>query len=181
MLYIWPASGRSVSGSLVPINMSVMPVIWKDMYALKKYGANSTTESLTSHNVSTRFKNPWEQAKTNILMKNPGNSEPHTSNTYSTHLIWTCCYHDWRLVQFILMPQLQIKIAVISRTWKSFSIPTPYQNEYLLYQCLPKLCETFVSPILACWRLPCLLFNLLQSLVGWLPIDRPLLPSQNIA
>lgn len=40
--------------------MLLMPVILKDIYALKKYGANSTTESATSHSESTRFRNPCQ-------------------------------------------------------------------------------------------------------------------------
>lgn len=63
LLYIIPASGWSVLGSLGPISMLLMPVIWKDMYALKKYGANSTTESDTSHRARTRFKNPCQQGE----------------------------------------------------------------------------------------------------------------------
>lgn len=47
--------------------MLVMPVILKDMYALKKYGANNTTESVTSHSVSTRFKNPCDQCLISLI------------------------------------------------------------------------------------------------------------------
>lgn len=47
-------------GSLGPTRMLLMPVILKDIYALKKYGANNTTESATSHSERTRFRNPCQ-------------------------------------------------------------------------------------------------------------------------
>lgn len=38
----------SALGLLGPTSMLVMPVMWKDICALKKYGANSATKSVTS-------------------------------------------------------------------------------------------------------------------------------------